>query len=108
MYLMMSPSSPVHSLVFGSRNEYGQSFDVPTTRPFFWIFASESSSELILISEKSGNPVLSTGGGATAAACACRSRREQRRGAADRTGPHQAPPAEPDLPLSVMCSRPLL
>ena len=34
--------------------EYGQSFDVPTTRPFFWIFASESSPPLILIREKSG------------------------------------------------------
>ena len=51
---MMSPSRPVHSLVFGSRNEYGQSFEVPTTSPFFWIFASELSSQLILISEKSG------------------------------------------------------
>ena len=65
---MKSASSPDHSLVFGSRNEYGQSFDVPTTSPFFWIFASESSSELILISEKSGKSLSFTGGGATAAA----------------------------------------
>src|SRR5580700_6383130 len=65
----MKPASiPDHSLVFGSRNEYGQSFDVPTTSPFFWIFASESSSELILINEKSGKSLVFTGGGATAVA----------------------------------------
>src|ERR1700761_82239 len=63
----MSPSSPVHALVFGSRNEYGQSFDVPTTTPFCGVFASGSSPPLMLISVKSGNPAASTGGAAAIA-----------------------------------------
>src|SRR5260221_11781724 len=62
-YLMVSASIPAHSLLaLGSRNEYGQSSEMPTTMtPFFWILTSESSSPLIFGSTKSAKLVSIAG-----------------------------------------------
>src|SRR5258707_14517576 len=61
--LMVSASIPDQALfALGSRNEYGQSSEMPTTiTPFFWILSSESSSPLIFGSTKSGKLVSIAG-----------------------------------------------